>query len=68
MKIKVQRNVNIWIEESYDIENKSQIQDAIDYNLDYYNIETLWETQKDLGPVEVFDENWNSIYNNYENN
>ena len=68
MKIKVQRQVNIWIEESYDIENESQIQDAIDYNLDYYNIETLWETQEDLGPVEVFDENWNSIYNNYENN
>ena len=42
--------------------------EAVNYNLDYYNIETLWETQKDLGPVEVFDENWNSIYNNYENN
>ena len=68
MKIKVQRQVNIWIEESYDIENESQIQDAINYDLDYYNIETLWETQEDLGPVEVFDENWNSIYNNYENN
>jgi hypothetical protein len=68
MKIKVQRKVNIWIEESYNIENKSQIQDAIDYDLDCYNIETLWETQEDLGPVEVFDENWNSIYNNYENN
>ena len=66
MKIKVQRKVIIWIEESYDIENESQIQDAIDYNLDYYNIETLWETQEDLGPIEVFDENWNSIYNNYE--
>lgn len=68
MKIKVQRKVNIWIEESYDIENESQIQDAINYDLDYYDIETLWETQEDLGPVEVFDENWNSIYNNYENN
>lgn len=68
MKIKVQRKVNIWIEESYNIENKSQIQDAINYDLDCYNIETLWETQEDLGPVEVFDENWNSIYNNYENN
>ena len=67
MIIKVQRKVNIWIEESYDIENESQIQDAINYDLDHYNIETLWETQEDLGPVEVFDENWNSIYNNYEN-
>jgi len=66
MKIKVQRKVNIWIEESYDIENESQIQDAIDYNLDYYNIETLWETQEDLGPVEVFDENWSKIYSNIE--
>ena len=68
MIIKVQRKVNIWIEESYDIENESQIQDAINYDLDHYNIETLWETQEDLGPIEVFDENWNSIYNNYENN
>lgn len=68
MIIKVQRKVNIWIEEFYDIENESQIQDAINYDLDPYNIETLWETQEDLGPVEVFDENWNSIYNNYENN
>lgn len=67
MIIKVQRKVNIWIEESYDIENESQIQDTINYDLDCYNIETLWETQEDLGPVEVFDENWNSIYNNYEN-
>lgn len=67
MIIKVQRKVNIWIEESYDIENESQIQDAINYDLDCYNIETLWETQEDLGPVEVFDKNWNSIYNNYEN-
>lgn len=66
MIIKVQRKVNIWIEESYDIENESQIQDAINYDLDCYNIETLWETQEDLGPVEVFDKNWNSIYNNYE--
>lgn len=66
MIIKVQRKVNIWIEESYDIENESQIQDAINYNLDYYNIETLWETQENLGPVEVFDKNGNSIYKNYE--
>ena len=66
MKIKVQRKVNIWIEESYDIENESQIQDAINYDLDYYNIETLWETQEDLGPVEVFDKNWNKIYSNIE--
>ena len=66
MKIKVQRKVNIWIEESYDIENESQIQDAINYDLDYYNIETLWETQEDLGSVEVFDENWNKIYSNIE--
>ena len=66
MIIKVQRKVNIWIEESYDIENESQIQDAINYDLDHYNIETLWETQEDLGPVEVFDKNWNKIYSNIE--
>ena len=68
-KIYVQRKIEVWIEEVYKVEeiNDTTINDVLEYNLDVDEEETLWETQEDLGPVEVFDENWNSIYNNYEN-
>lgn len=64
MKIIVQRKVEVWIEETYDIEDESQIQDAIDYDLEYNELDVLWETQEDLGPVEVYDENWKLLYSN----
>lgn len=63
MKIIVQRKVEVWIEETYDIEDESQIQDAIDYDLEYNELDVLWGTQEDLGPVEVYDENWKLLYN-----
>lgn len=62
MKIIVQRKVEVWIEETYDIEDESQIQDAIDYDLEYNELDVLWETQEDLGPIEVYDENWKLLY------
>lgn len=64
MKIIVQRKVEVWIEETYDIEDESQIQDAIDYDLEYNELDVLWETQEDLGPIEVYDENWKLLYSN----
>ena len=64
MKIIVQRKVEVWIEETYDIEDESQIQDAIDYDLEYNELDVLWETQEDLGPTEVYDENWKLLYSN----
>lgn len=64
MKIIVQRKVEVWIEETYNIEDESQIQDAIDYDLEYDELDILWETQEDLGPVEVYDENWKLLYSN----
>ena len=63
MKIIVQRKVEVWIEETYNIEDESQIQDAIDYDgLEYDELDVLWETQEDLGPVEVYDEDWKLLY------
>ena len=64
MKIIVQRKVEVWIEETYNIEDESQIQDAIDYDLEYDELDVLWETQEDLGPIEVYDENWKLLYSN----
>ena len=64
MKIIVQRKVEVWIEETYDIEDESQIQDAMDYNLEYNELDVLWETQEDLGPVEVYDKNRKLLYSN----
>ena len=64
MKIIVQRKVEVWIEETYDVEDKSQIQDAIDYDLEYNELDVLWETQEDSGSIEVYDENWKLLYSN----
>lgn len=65
MKIYVQRKIEVWIEDTYEIDEITQdnIDDAIDYNIDSINTEVLWETQDELGPVEVYDENRNNIYN-----
>ena len=64
MKITVQRKVEIWIEDVYEIENESQIEDAINYDIDSKEIDVLWDTQIDLGPVEVYNENWKLLYSN----
>ena len=65
-KIYVQRKVEVWVQEIYEVEeiNDTTINDAIEYNLDVDEEETLWETQIDLGPVEVYDNKRNIIYSN----
>ena len=65
-KIYVQRKVEVWIEDIYRVEeiNDNIIQDAIDYDLDPDDSDVLWETQVDLGPIEVYDKNRNKIYSN----
>ena len=65
-KIYVQRKVEVWIEEVYRVEeiNDTTINDVIEYNLDMDEEETLWETQIDLGPVEVYDGHQKKIYSN----
>ena len=69
MKIYVQRKVEVWVEDTYEVDeiNQDSIDNAIDYNLDSIDNEVLWETQEDLGPIEVYDEDLNTIYSNLEN-
>lgn len=65
-KIYVQRKIEVWVEDVYTVEeiNDTTINDAIEYNLDVDEEETLWETQIDLGPVEVYDGHRKKIYSN----
>ena len=65
-KIYVQRKIEVWIEEVYKVEeiNDTTINDVLEYNLDVDEEETLWETQIDLGPVEVYDKHRKKIYSN----
>ena len=66
--MRIQRKVEVWIEDIYRVEeiNDEIIESAINYNLDPDDSDVLWETQIDLGPVEVYDKNWNKIYSNIE--
>ena len=62
-KIYVQRKIEVWVEEVYKVEeiNDKNIDEAVDYNLDVEDSETLWETSVDLGPVKVFDHHHNLL-------
>ena len=62
-KIYVQRKVEVWVEDIYRVEeiNNETIEAAINYDLDVDESETLWETQVDLRPVQVFDHNYNLL-------
>ena len=41
------------------------IQQAIDYELPYEDTDVIWETQVELGPIEIYDrKNWKKIYTN----
>ena len=65
-KICVQRKIEVWIEDIYRVEeiNDEIIDSAINYDLDPDDSDVLWETQVDLGPVEVFDQHNKKIYSN----
>lgn len=65
-KIYVQRNIEVWVEDVYEVDeiNDEIIDRAIDYDLDIDTSDVLWESQKDLGPVEVYDDKRNIIYSN----
>ena len=65
-KIHVQRKVEVWVEDSYTVDeiNDDIIQQAINYELPFEDSDTLWETQTELGPIEIFDEKWKKIYTN----
>ena len=66
MKITVQRKIEVWIEDIYHVEDLSEetLDKAVNYDLNYEDCEVLWETQIDLGPIEIYDENWKLLYSN----
>ena len=62
-KIYVQRKVEVWIEDIYHVKDLSEetLEKAIDYELDYDETDTLYDTMIELGPVQIYDENWNLV-------
>jgi hypothetical protein len=62
-KIYVQRKIEVWVEDIYRVEeiNDETIEAAINYDLDSDDSEVLWDSQIDLGPVQVFDHNNNLL-------
>ena len=65
-KIYVQRKVEVWVEDTYMVEeiNDKTIEAVINYDVNVEDSCTLWETLIDLGPVRVYDENQNLITTN----
>lgn len=63
-KICIQRKIEVWVEDFYIVEeiNDETIEAAINYDLDPNDSDVIWETQIDLGPVEVYDEHHKIIY------
>lgn len=61
MRIIIQRKVEIWIEEYYDLKDKSEIQDAIDYEISSITTEVLWETQQDTDNIDIYDEHYHEL-------
>lgn len=61
MRIILQRKVEIWIEESYDLKDESEIQDAINYGISPKTTEVLWETQQDTDNIDIYDEHYNEL-------
>lgn len=65
-KLYVQRKIEVWVVDIYRVEeiNDEIIESAINYDLDPDDSDVLWETQIDLGPVEIYDKNLNLIRKN----
>lgn len=67
-KIYIQRLVSIWIEEEFKVPEISEenINKAINYDIDVSDYsEIFWDTQENLGPVEVYDHH-NNLLKKYE--
>lgn len=61
MRIILQRKVEVWIEESYNLKDESEIQDAIEYGISPITTEVLWETQQDTDNIDIYDEHYNEL-------
>lgn len=70
-RVYVQRQVKVWIEEKYDIENYNQetLEDLAkneDLKYEWLDCKVLWESQEDLGKVDILNSNGEIIYSNYD--
>ena len=61
MRIIIQRKMESWIEESYDLKDESEIQDAINYEISPITTEVLWETQQDTDNIDIYNEHYNEL-------
>ena len=63
MKIRLQRKVEVWVEEVYEVEQLDEITKEMmfNYELEPESIDTLWETQIETGPYEILDKDWKTI-------
>ena len=63
MKIRLQRKVEVWVEEVYEVEQLDEITKEMmfNYELEPESIDTLWETQVETGPYEILDKDWKVI-------
>lgn len=61
MRIIIQRKVEVWIEESYNLKDESEIKDAIEYGISPITTEVLWETQQDTDNIDIYDEHYNEL-------
>lgn len=63
MKIRLQRKVEVWVEEVYEVEQLDEITKEMmfNYELEPESIDTLWETQVETGPYEILDKDWKTI-------
>jgi hypothetical protein len=69
-RVYVQRQVQVWIEEKYDIENDDQetledLAENKDLKYEWLDCEVLWESQEDLGKVDILNSDGEIIYSNY---
>ena len=71
-RVYVQRQVQVWIEEKYDIENDDQetlenLSENKNLKYEWLDCEVLWESQEDLGKVDILNSDGLIIYSNYNN-
>lgn len=63
MKITIERLVNIWISETFEVEDLSEesLDKCLEYRQDVLDSDVYWDSQEDLGPIEIYDEQRNLI-------
>ena len=63
MILRIQKPCNVWIEEIYEVDeyNPEVLEKIREFEIDPTYVETLWDTMKETGPFEVFDNNYNLI-------